>query len=237
MLALSLLLQPATIALDQVVAVIAPVGLQLPMLQGEDRGDRLVEQGEVVGHDQHPASIGGEPLDQPGFGVEVEMVRRLVEQEDIGLGEEDSGQFHPAALATGHGDHRLVQLVVPDPESSCHPLRLCFGNEPALRLELLMETAEAGDSPIPLHAVEVMESVSGLFDPALQGPDLSRHEDPLQRRGVGMLQLGEGCLLGEVANASGTENGAFNRSERAGERPHQGGLAGAVPTHQADAIT
>ena len=108
MLAHSLFLQSTAIAFDQVVGVVAPVGLQLAMLQGENRGDRLIEQGQVVGHHEHPAPICGEPLDQPRLGVEVEVVGRLVEEQDIGLGKEDPGQFHPSPLATGHRDHGLV---------------------------------------------------------------------------------------------------------------------------------
>ena len=206
------------------------------MLQGENRGDRLIEQGQIVGDDQHPAPIRGQPLDQPRLRVEVEVVGRLVEEQDIGLGKEDPGEFHPSPLATGHRDHGLVQLVVSDPESGRHALRLRLGHETALGLEFLVETAETGDAPVPLLAVEVMEPSSGLFYPTLQGTDLPRHENPLQRCGVGMLQFGQGGLLGEVAESAGTQDSSFGRGQSAGERFHQGGLSRPVPAHEADPV-
>ena len=66
--------------------------------------------------DQHSSAVGGEPLDQPGLGVEVEVVGGLVEEQDIGLGEQDAGQFDPSPLPARHRHHRLVQLLVADPQ-------------------------------------------------------------------------------------------------------------------------
>ena len=236
MLAHSLFLQSTAITFDQVVGVVASVGLQLAVLQGENGGDRLIEQGEIMGDHQHAAPICGEPLDQPGLGVEVEMVGRLVEEQDIGLGKEDPGQLHPSPLSTGHGDHGLVQLVVPDPESGRHALCLCLGHETALGLELLVETAETGDASVSLLTVEVVKSPSGLLYPALQGTDLPGHENSLQRRGVWMLQFGQRGLLGEIAESARTQDGPLGGSESAGERLHQSGLARPVPAHEADAV-
>ena len=164
------------------------------------------------------------------------MVGRLVEEQDIGLGKEDPGQLHPSPLATGHRDHGLVELVVSDPESGRHALRLCLGHETALGLEFLVETAETGDASVSLLAVEVMEPMSGLLDPTLQGTDLPGHEDSLQRGGVWMLQFGQGGLLGEIAESARTQDGAFGGNESPGERLHQGGLARPVPAHEADAV-
>ena len=99
-----------------------------------------------------------------------------------------------------------------------------------------METAETGDASVSLLAVEVMEPMSGILDPTLQGTDLPGHEDSLQRRGVWMLQFGQGSLLGEIAESARTQDSAFGRNESPGERLHQGGLPRPVPAHEADAV-
>ena len=50
-----------------------------------------------------PAPVGGQPLLQPGDGVDVEVVGRLVEQQQVGLAGEEPGQRHPFGLAARQG--------------------------------------------------------------------------------------------------------------------------------------
>ncbi|CAB4880127.1 unannotated protein [freshwater metagenome] len=48
--------------------------------------------------DDESALVGGQELAKPANRVGVEVVRRLIEQQDIGPAEQDSGEFDPAAL-------------------------------------------------------------------------------------------------------------------------------------------
>ncbi len=237
MLALTLLLMASAFSLHQIVAVVPPVRLQLAMFQSEDRGDRFVEERQIVRDHQHPAPIGCEPLDEPGLGVEVEMVGRLVEEKDVGLGEEDPRQLDPPPLATGHRQHRLVELVVADPQRSGHSLSLGLCDETTLGLEFLVETAEVGDTAVPLRPVEVVEPATGLLDSPLKGTDLTCHQDSLQSGGVGVLQLWQRGLLGEIANAARAEHRPFDRSLGTGEGPDESGLARTVSSDEADPVS
>ncbi len=69
----------------------------------DDPGDGLVEQIEVVADDEQGAAVGAQELEQPVAGVGVEVVRRLVEQQQVAAREEDAGQLEPAPLAAGEG--------------------------------------------------------------------------------------------------------------------------------------
>ena len=102
--ALSEALLAARLALGQVVAVGAAVRLDRPLVHRQHRRDRRVEQVQVVADHQQPPSVGAEELHQPRLGVEVEVVGRLVEQQGVGLGEQDPGQLDAAPLPARHGD-------------------------------------------------------------------------------------------------------------------------------------
>ncbi len=123
--------------------VVPPVGLDPRILEGEDRGDGLVEQGQVVGDDEKGAPVAGEVLDEPALGVDVEVVGRLVEEQDVGVGEEDAGELDAPALAARHRRHRPVEVV--HAEVGGGALRLGLGGVAALGLELVGEPGESVD--------------------------------------------------------------------------------------------
>ena len=74
-----------------------------------------------------------------------------------------------------------------------------------------MEAGEPVDAPIPLVTTEGGEPAASFLDASLQRPDLPGHQDPLQGGCVGVLQLGQGCLLGEVTDPAGAEDGPRSR--------------------------
>ena len=60
----------------------------------------LVEDVAVVGDEHQPASVLGEPVLQESDGVEIEMVGRLVEDQDLELVDEQAGEGSSLGLAT-----------------------------------------------------------------------------------------------------------------------------------------
>ena len=50
-----------------------------------------------------------EVVGEPGDTFDVEMVGRLVQEEQVGLGHQGRGQCHPATLAAGHRAHPRIQ--------------------------------------------------------------------------------------------------------------------------------
>src|SRR5439155_354545 len=82
---------PPALALGLVLAPAAPVLRRAvrPLVELDDPGDDSIEEGTIVRHDDDRSLIcGQESLEhcEPG---EVEVVRRLVEQQDVEAAEED----------------------------------------------------------------------------------------------------------------------------------------------------
>ena len=69
------------------------------------------------------------------------MVRRLVEQEQIGGREENPRQGGPGTLPTAHRGERLVELLFPELQSAEHSPDLGLECKPSLGLELVAHAA------------------------------------------------------------------------------------------------
>ncbi len=80
--------------------------------------------------------------------------------------------------------------------------------------------------------LETLEPLPGLFDSTLHGSDLACHQDTLESRGVGVLEVGKGGLLGEVADVPRAQDRPLGGLELTDQGSHQRGLARSVPAHQ-----
>ena len=78
-----------------------PVRLLRLAVDVDDTRDRLVEQVEVVAHDEQRAAVRAQELEQPGAGVGVEVVGRLVEQQQVAAAEEDAHELDAPPLTAG----------------------------------------------------------------------------------------------------------------------------------------
>src|SRR5207302_10410821 len=106
-----LLPRPAPRPLGDVIGIVAWVLLQPPVLEFQRPGGDGVEQEPVMADQHHgPGELREKGL-QPLLAVEVEVVRRLVEQEQIGGREENPRQRGPGTLPTAHRGERLVELL------------------------------------------------------------------------------------------------------------------------------
>ena len=88
--------------LDEAVVGRAVVG-QLAVLEVEDRADGAVQEAAVVGDDDDRVRVAREVGFEPERAFEVEVVGRLVEQQQVGLGEEHAGERHAHPPAAGIG--------------------------------------------------------------------------------------------------------------------------------------
>jgi len=101
--------------------VVALVGRQRLRLEVQDIGNHRVEQGTVVADDQDRAAVGLEIGLQPQRGLEIEVVGRLVEQQQVGLGEQQRGKRHPHPPAPGEGRARLRLCRLAEAQSGEDP--------------------------------------------------------------------------------------------------------------------
>ncbi|CAL9518780.1 hypothetical protein SUDANB114_03767 [Nocardiopsis dassonvillei] len=151
----------------QVDAVVALVGVELAPVQLQDpRGD-VVQEVPVVCDRDDGARVLGQVLLQPVHTLGVEVVGGLVEQQQVGLLQQELAQGHAALLATGElGDggvagratqrvHRLLQLAVQVPGAPvvelllelAHLLEQVVG---VVRRHLLGDLVEAGQHRLGL---------------------------------------------------------------------------------------
>ena len=99
-----------------------PVGVQV-----KDPGDGPVEQCHVVA-DHHDSALRiPQEVTQPHDGVRVEMVRRLVEEQRLRLGEQDSSKLDPPTLSAGQGSQGLLENSIRQPETGGDRRGLALG--------------------------------------------------------------------------------------------------------------
>ncbi len=81
-----------------VAALVEEVGTPVEL---EHAGGDAVEEVAVVGDDDQAAGVGGQPVLEPGHRGEVQVVGRLVEDQQFTGGCQDPGQRHPLGLSAG----------------------------------------------------------------------------------------------------------------------------------------
>ena len=111
----------------------------------EDLGDGLVEQLEVVADDEERAVEASQLIEQPALGRAVEVVRRLVEDHQVGLLEEHPHEVDPPALAAGQRVDVLEEELLAQAEAVGQTGHDRFGLVAAVRLELLLQVREQLD--------------------------------------------------------------------------------------------
>ena len=112
-------------------AVVAGVAGQRALVQVHgDAGDR-VEELAVVADDDHRAFEALEPGFQPDQRVQVQVVGRLVQQQQVGRAHQRARQLQPHAPAAGEAVHRRVELVDAEAQAEQQRLRARIGVEGA----------------------------------------------------------------------------------------------------------
>jgi len=179
---------------------------------------------------QHSAGIGLQVAFQPVDALGVQVVGGFVEQQQVGLLQEQLAQRDPATLTAGkdadrcvagralQGVHRLLQLGVDVPRLPVVELGLQFAHLGQERVEVRVRIGQ-----FRRDLVEAVEQPLGLGDRLL---DILQHG----------LVLGERRLLLEHAHglALGQHGVAVVCPEQSGHQLEQGGLAGAVGPDDAD---
>ena len=97
----------------EVALVPEPVRAALP---GQDVRGHPVEEPPVVAGDDGAAGEVEQRVLQTGQGLDVEVVGRLVQQQQVAALLEGERQVHPVALAAGHDPGRLLLVRALEPE-------------------------------------------------------------------------------------------------------------------------
>ncbi len=214
----------------RLVAAAVEVDLPLGQVEFEDLGDGAGEELAVVADDDGAGAQAGHEAFEAVQAVEVEVVGRLVEEEDVVAGEEEGGETGAGGLAAGERGHRLVQA---DGEAQC------LGGLPRPVVEV---GAAQGEPALQGRRVGVVGS-GGAVDEGLGG--LVHGPLGLGDAGTAGQELPDALagaalrLLREVADGGGGRGQAQLapfRCGQPGEHPQEGGLARAVGPHETDHV-
>jgi hypothetical protein len=110
-------LDPALGPLPRERIVIAAIEREPAALQMQNVIDHGVEQVAFVTDHDETAAIAPQKRLEPHRGFEIEMVRRLVEQQQLGLGEQQRGERYPHTPAAGERVERLVLRLFRETEA------------------------------------------------------------------------------------------------------------------------
>ena len=94
----------------EIVGIVAVIGIDGLVVHLEDDGTDAVQEVTVVRHHQQRHAGTGEVVLEPLYHLQVEVVRRFVEDEHVGLHDEGVGQRHALELSARKLGQRLVEL-------------------------------------------------------------------------------------------------------------------------------
>ncbi len=90
--------------------VVATVEVDIALLHMGNGIHHIIQKVAVMGDQQQRAWVRQQPLFKPEYGIEVEMVGRLIEQQQIGTAHQRFGEIEPHAPTTGEGADGLHML-------------------------------------------------------------------------------------------------------------------------------
>ena len=162
------------------------------------------------------------------------MVGRLVEDQGVGIGEQDARQLDAAALATGERAELLLHDLLRQAERGGHGNRLGLGRVSAGLVEVLHGLVVPGHGLAHHVRIRVGHILFGLANAVDDGGDVTRAHHAVERglRGIGGVRV-----LRQVAELAGDAHLAGGGQHVAGDHAGQRCLAGAVAAHQTDLVS
>ena len=118
---------------------------QLAAVEFDDAGAHAVEEGTVVGDEEQRDTAFDEQVFQPFDGGDVEVVGRLVEEQDLGRHGQGLRQGQALFLAAGQGADAGLRI---ESETVDHPLGLCLVSPGATGFQLMLQGIHAGEQGI-----------------------------------------------------------------------------------------
>ena len=205
------------LALEARIAA-APQG-QLSAVEVEDLLRDVIEQIAVMADDENRRRAGLQIVGEPQHAFEVEIVRRLVEQQDVGLREQHRGERHAHPPAAGKFSERAALRGLVEAEPFEDPRRPRRG---VMRFDVDEARVDVGDALGIVRGFRFRHQRLAL--------DVGGEHEVDEAFGAG-----RGFLVDAAdARALGDHDRAGLRPELAAENAKERGLAGAVPPDKAD---
>lgn len=142
------------------LAQVTTVTLELEALVVDDVLDDVVQELAVVGDDDGSAGGGAQVVLQPGDVLDVQVVGRLIEQQDIGGLEDGTGQSQLHLPTTGEGGDGTLELLTQETELFELGLNVRLAGLDTDLAELL--DGPANDGLLSVGSIQVVLDVDGL---------------------------------------------------------------------------
>ena len=99
------------LTLLQIIAVVAAIGIDSPVVQFQDHRAHAIQEETVVRHHQQRLVAAVQESLQPFYHLQIQVVRRLIEYQQVGIGYQHIRQCHALLLSATQLAHRLVQVA------------------------------------------------------------------------------------------------------------------------------
>ncbi len=200
------------------------------------RPDTDLEKVAVVRNENESIGISGQVLLKPVTGFEIEMIGRLVEQQQIGLLQQEFRESDAHLPAAGKFFGRSRPVVAVEAKSGEDLTNLRFervavaGDE--FVFELLITVGDVG--VFGARVVEFRHASGERLHFFLDGVEFGKHRHALGKNGTAGHRE---AVLRKVSrgNALGARDGAVVERLAAGKNLHDGGFASTVRSDQTDA--
>ena len=198
----------------------------------------VVYKGTVVTHQHHGTRVGGKELLQPLYRLDIQMVGGLVEQEHIGVLEQDLCQLYTHAPSAGELACRTLQVALTEAKSHQRALQLAHVLATAHHIQAL---ALVGEAFAQLHVTLALVVVA-LGHLLLHALYVGLY---LMQMGKGLLcllahgaRVGEHHHLGQITHRStlGHRDTATSGLLHTGYNLQHSALAGTILAHEGNAV-
>ena len=233
---LGLVLRLGEGALAYVRLVVAGVGHELAAIEVDDARDEAVHELAVVRGHEHRALELAEPALEPDDALDVEVVRRLVEQERVGALQQDLRERDAHLPAAGEVADVAVDEVRREAEAREDLPRPRLERVAVEGVEARLHLAEALD-----QGLELVEAL-GVGHAVLEQVELVGHVGDLAGARHRLLDDGAAVHVAHAlleppeGHAAVDDHGAGVGRIVAGDHAEDGALARAVGAHQADLL-
>ena len=225
------------LALLEIARVVARVGRHAPVLERGNMIHAGVHEGAVVADDEHGALVARDETAQPLNALEIEVVRGLVEQKQVGMAQEELGERDAHLPAAGELRARSLEIGRFKAEAGEDLLGVALELVAPKMLKAILDAAVFLEK-----GIDALPRLGNLGDLELQFLCALAHGSDLAGRGHDLGEDARGRievrLLLEIAHLRvfGELHGAaVGRIDTHDELEH-GGLAGAVGSDERKAV-
>src|SRR5579885_1612746 len=201
------------------------------LVQAQNLRDTRIQQINIVRDEEQRSAIAREELHQPDGSFDIQEVRRLIEQQQIGRLEEQAGKCQPGLLSAAECLHLAIQRHAAQVEAGEQLFRARLGVVIAQVLKRVLCLLEAFENIFQV-AIGLGQAQAQLLVLALGLVESRAAEDKLAHaRTVGHAGFVR-YILGQIAEAARTNHRAMIGREQARDDLQKRALARAVHSDQ-----